>query len=331
MALVAVANSNRQLLAPATAPLWPAALASAASSPEKQSGSGSGAPDGSSGGAAAGTSSGGAAGTAGANSSSGGAAGAGAAATVDLAQRLRDAGAPLNLQFLGQHVGAERGAGGVGVIVDCTASDVVPSYYEGWLGAGLHVVTPNKKMGAGDARRLAAARAAGRAAGARLLAEASVGAGLPVLCTLRDLLESGDEVLRVEGVLSGTLSFLFNEYRPDGGEPFSAVVARAKALGYTEPDPRDDLSGADVARKVVILARACGVGGASMESLRVASLVPEPLRAPGTTVDEFMARLPEFDAEMEAQARAAAARGGVLRYVGAVDVAAGTASVSLQT
>ncbi|KIZ04254.1 bifunctional aspartokinase/homoserine dehydrogenase 1 [Monoraphidium neglectum] len=234
----------------------------------------------------------------------------------DWLERLQLQGAPLDLPAFARHVSAP---GGWGVIVDCTASDSVPDHYESWLGSGLHVVTPNKKY--------SAALRAARGGGARLLAEASVGAGLPVLSTLRDLVETGDQVTRIEGILSGTLSYIFNTFRP--GTPFSSVVAAAKDLGYTEPDPREDLSGMDVARKVVILARACGLS-TELEDLRVESLVPEPLQAlPGA--DEFMARLPEFDAEMAQRADAAAAEGGVLRYVGVVDVASGTASVTLQS
>lgn len=133
-------------------------------------------------------------------------------------------------------------------------------------------------------------------------------------------------MLRVEGVLSGTLSYIFNTLAP--GTPFSAVVADAKARGYTEPDPRDDLSGTDVARKVTILAREAGVP-LELADVPVQSLVPAAL-AGAASPDAFMAGLPAHDADMEARLAAAAARGGVLRYVGVVDVAARAGAVELR-
>ncbi|KAG2493239.1 hypothetical protein HYH03_008655 [Edaphochlamys debaryana] len=111
---------------------------------------------------------------------------------------------------------------------------------------------------------------------------------------------------------------------------FSEVVADAKARGYTEPDPRDDLSGLDVARKVVILARECGLE-VELEAMRVESLVPEPLRPATVSAEQYMQALPQHDADMEARAREAADAGGVIRYVGSVDVEAGEASVTLKT
>src|SRR5690606_620057 len=124
-------------------------------------------------------------------------------------------------------------------------SSAVADRYAGWLAGGIHVVTPNKHAGAGPSARWRAIRNAA-ASGARFRYEATVGAGLPVIPTLRDLLDTGDELLAVEGILSGTLAWLFNRY--DGSTPFSRLVREAHALGYTEPDPRDDLSGTDVAR-----------------------------------------------------------------------------------
>ena len=156
--------------------------------------------------------------------------------------------------------------------------------------------------------------------------QATVGAGLPVIATLKHLVDTGDRVLRVEGVLSGTLSYIFNTLAP--GVPFSAVVAGAKAAGYTEPDPRDDLSGTDVARKVTILAREAGVP-LELSDVPVQSLVPPALDS-APSADAFMAGLPQHDAAMEARLAAAAAKGAVLRYVGVVDVAARTGSVELR-
>jgi len=200
------------------------------------------------------------------------------------------------------------------VIVDCSASPEVAERYPAWLAAGIHVVTPNKQAGAGPLARYEAIVQAAAASGARFRYEATVGAGLPVISTLRDLIDTGDEVQSIEGILSGTLAWLFNKY--NGSVPFSQLVAEARGLGYTEPDPRDDLSGTDVARKLVILAREAGCK-LSLEDVQVESLVPESLR--GASVDEFMARLPEVDAAFDTRLKAAHAAGKVLRYVARLD------------
>ncbi len=209
------------------------------------------------------------------------------------------------------------------VIVDCSASPEVADRYPQWLAAGIHVVTPNKQAGAGPLARYDAIREAAAASGARFRYEATVGAGLPVISTLRDLLDTGDGVTSIEGIFSGTLAWLFNKY--DGSVPFSRLVADARALGYTEPDPRDDLSGTDVGRKLVILAREAG-RGLSLEDVRVESLVPEALRQ--ASVEDFMARLHEVDAAFAARLATAKAEGKVLRYVARLD-AEGQASVGL--
>ena len=160
--------------------------------------------------------------------------------------------------------------------------------------------------------------------------ESTVGAGMPVLSTLRDLVQTGDRVRRIEGVMSGSLSFLFNSFMPldeasegdDKGEgrgtKWSTHVHRAKELGYTEPDPRDALSGLDVARKLVVLARLGGLRIANTGAFPVQSLIPRQLAHVGSA-DEFLARLPEFDAEMEELKKEARAEGKVLRFVGTVD------------
>lgn len=200
------------------------------------------------------------------------------------------------------------------VIVDCSASAQVADRYAGWLAAGIHVVTPNKQAGAGPIARYAAIREAAAASGARFRYEATVGAGLPVISTLRDLVDTGDTVLSVEGIFSGTLAWLFNCF--DGSVPFSQLVREARALGYTEPDARDDLSGTDVARKLVILAREAGVALA-LEDVDVESLVPDALRA--GSAEEFMARLGDVDADLDSRLAAARAEGRVLRYVARLD------------
>ena len=196
------------------------------------------------------------------------------------------------------------------LIIDCSGSAEVADRYAGWLAAGIHVVTPNKQAGAGPLPRYHAIRAAAAASGARFRYEATVGAGLPVITTLRDLVDTGDEVLAIDGIFSGTLAWLFNKY--DGQVPFSQLVTQARGMGYTEPDPRDDLSGVDVARKLVILAREAG-RDLSLDQMRVESLVPEVLRQ--ASVEDFMAGLDAVDAVFAARLAQARARGAVLRYV----------------
>jgi aspartokinase/homoserine dehydrogenase 1 len=200
------------------------------------------------------------------------------------------------------------------VILDCSASDAVAAHYAGWLRAGIHVITPNKHAGAGSIERYRAIRAAATSGAARFRYEATVGAGLPVIQTLRDLLDTGDEVHSVEGIFSGTLAWLFN--RHDGKIPFSALLREAHAQGYTEPDPRDDLSGTDVARKLVILAREAG-WGMSLNDVIVENLVPASLR--DVNREEFMQRLEEFDSVMLARLQEATRAHKVLRYVARLD------------
>ena len=210
------------------------------------------------------------------------------------------------------------------VLVDCTASGAVAEHYADWLERGIHVVTPNKRANTASWDRYQRLQAASRGASPRYLYETTVGAGLPIVQTLRNLIETGDRVHRVEGILSGTLSYLFNAF--DGERPFSAILQQAKEAGYTEPDPRDDLSGMDVARKVVILAREIGLP-LELGDVSVDGLVPDAL-ADGP-VETFMARLPEHDEAMTDLLRTAQAEGKVLRFVGSVD-RSGEASVRLR-
>ena len=196
------------------------------------------------------------------------------------------------------------------LIVDCSGSEAMARHYPAWIATGIHVVTPSKHAGSGDWERYAAIREAQRAGGGRFLYEATVGAGLPVIQTLRNLLDTGDELLAIDGMLSGTLAWLFNTF--DGTRPFSALVREARELGYTEPDPRDDLSGLDVARKLVILARESG-SELSLDDVGIESLVPAHLQS--VPRDEFLARLEELDAPMQARLDAARAQGLGLRHI----------------
>lgn len=207
-------------------------------------------------------------------------------------------------------------------IIDCTGSDRVADRYAKWLAAGVHVITPAKHAGAGPLERYRAIKAP-QPSGARFYSQASVGAGLPILTTLRDLLDTGDEVLAVEGLLSGTLAWLFNRF--DGTAPFSELVKEAHRLAYTEPDPRDDLSGMDVARKLVILARELGAP-VTLGDVAVQSLVPPALRR--GTGEAFLARLSALDAPMQRRLLAARRKGKVLRFVARME-RHGKASVGL--
>jgi aspartokinase/homoserine dehydrogenase 1 len=209
------------------------------------------------------------------------------------------------------------------VILDCSADVHIASHYRNWLAAGIHIVTPNKKANSGALSYYESLKAARRASGAHYLYEATVGAGLPVIQTLRDLRETGDAIQSIEGIFSGTLAYLFNVY--DGSTPFSAIVREAKQRGYTEPDPRDDLSGMDVARKLIILGREMGLA-LEMSDVQLASLVPEELV--GGNSEQFLTGLSRYDAPMKQRYEAARARGHVLRYVGAVR-ADGHATVGL--
>jgi aspartokinase/homoserine dehydrogenase 1 len=197
------------------------------------------------------------------------------------------------------------------VILDCTADEGVARHYAEWLKAGIHVVTPNKKANSGPLDYYESLKHARRHGGSSYLYEATVGAGLPVISTLRDLRETGDKISSVEGIFSGTLAYLFNVY--DGKRPFSDIVKDAKAKGYTEPDPRDDLSGTDFVRKVIILGREMGLK-LEMKDVQVESLIPPGLEM--GSVEDFLANLPKYDAEMKKRFDAAAARGKVLRYMG---------------
>jgi aspartokinase/homoserine dehydrogenase 1 len=237
------------------------------------------------------------------------------------AELLEEKGEPVDLEKFAAHCQADYIPHTV--LIDCTASAAVASRYRDWLARGIHVVTPNKKANSGALPEYRALRDAARAAGTHYLYEATVGAGLPVIQTLRDLRETGDDITRIEGIFSGTLAYLFNVF--DGSESFSSIVRAAKQKGYTEPDPRDDLSGMDVARKLIILGREMGLT-LEMADVEVVGLVPEALD--GCSVQEFMDRLPEFDAVMTDALKEARKAGEVLRYVGRVD-ADGKATVRL--
>ncbi|KAH7098378.1 aspartate kinase homoserine dehydrogenase [Auriculariales sp. MPI-PUGE-AT-0066] len=215
------------------------------------------------------------------------------------------------------------------VVVDNTSSEDIASWYPALLQAGISVVTPNKKAFSGQLSLYKSILSAQAAAGTRALHESTVGAGLPVIQTLNDLVQTGDSVVRIEGVLSGTLSYIFNQFSPATASAsadlptFSSIVREAREKGYTEPHPADDLSGADVARKLTILSRLVPQLAEALpegyRSVSITSLVPKELEGVATG-DEFVQKLPQFDSYFAKLRDEAERENAVLRYVGVVDV-----------
>ncbi|MCD9014337.1 bifunctional aspartate kinase/homoserine dehydrogenase I [Parachryseolinea silvisoli] len=211
------------------------------------------------------------------------------------------------------------------IFVDCTSSEEVTSFYEAILSASISVVTPNKKANSGSLEKYQSLKRTAFRRGVKFLYETNVGAGLPVINTLNDLLLSGDKVISIEGVLSGTLNFIFSSY--SAGKKFSEVVKEAKAKGYTEPDPRDDLSGMDVARKILILSREAGLPY-ELSDITVENLVPGDCREQ-TSVDAFFTALEKHDSAFEKLLADATGRREKLRYMAVLKD--GKVAVSLGT
>lgn len=198
------------------------------------------------------------------------------------------------------------------VIIDCTANKVIAQQYQDIMEKGIHVITPNKHANAEDLSYYKKLKAFTRINNYYFY-EATVCAGLPVISTLQDLIKTGDEIEEIEGVVSGTLSYIFNEMAK--GRQFSSVVLDAKNRGFTEPDPREDLSGMDVARKLVCLAREIG-HDVSLDEVVVYDLVPPELKS--CSLDEFMAKLPCYDHSMNARLADATLKNKRLHYVGTI-------------
>jgi aspartokinase/homoserine dehydrogenase 1 len=200
------------------------------------------------------------------------------------------------------------------VLVDCTAADGMEDVYEEALSRGLHVVTANKKPLAARRERVEKLFAAAARTGASFRYEATVGAGLPVIGTLQGLVRTGDRIRSIECALSGTLGFITNELAR--GVPLSAAVAAARARGYTEPDPRHDLAGTDVARKAVIVARELGIP-LEIEDVALSPLIPHDVLDEGDDLDASLRRL---DADFARRTEELRARGKKLVYLAEIRV-----------
>ena len=210
------------------------------------------------------------------------------------------------------------------VFVDCTASADVAGIYQSLLDNNISVVTANKIAASSEYSHYLRLKQTALDRGVKFLFETNVGAGLPIIGTINDLRNSGDKILRIEAVLSGTLNFIFNEIAAD--VPFSETIRRAKEQGYSEPDPRIDLSGKDVIRKLVILAREAGYQ-VEQEDVEKHLFVPESYFQ--GTVEDFWKTLPELDADFETRRKELEAQGLRWRFV--AKLVEGKTTVSLET
>ncbi|CAD5271503.1 MULTISPECIES: bifunctional aspartate kinase/homoserine dehydrogenase I [unclassified Imperialibacter] len=210
------------------------------------------------------------------------------------------------------------------VFIDCTSSAKVIEFYEDILESSISIVTPNKLANSGPLAFYEKLKKQAAKHGVKFMYETNVGAGLPVINTLNDLKYSGDKIIKIEGILSGTLSYIFNSFKE--GVPFSQVVTEARSKGLTEPDPRDDLNGMDVARKILILGREAG------QKLDIKDVKLEPIlsdacfKAPN--IDVFFEELKKEDGRLEAMRKKAMDEGKKLRFIAKVEE--GKASISLQ-
>jgi aspartokinase/homoserine dehydrogenase 1 len=209
------------------------------------------------------------------------------------------------------------------VFIDCTASAEVAGLYADFLEHNINVVAANKIAASSDYANYRRLKQIAQKRGVKFLFETNVGAGLPIIRTINDLHNSGDKILRIEAVLSGTLNFIFNTISKD--IPFSETVRMAKEEGYSEPDPRIDLSGKDVIRKLVILAREAGYE-ISQEDVEAKLFIPQSFF--DGTIDEFWKNLPSLDADFEERRKELEKDNKVWRFVAKLEN--GKASVSLQ-
>ena len=209
------------------------------------------------------------------------------------------------------------------VFVDCTANSEIASLYEEFLGRGISVVAANKIAASSDYSNYKRLKEISRMRGVKYLFETNVGAGLPIIGTINDLRNSGDRILKMEAVVSGTLNFIFNTISED--VPFSQTVRMAKEQGFSEPDPRVDLSGTDVIRKLVILSREAGYE-VNMEDVEANLFIPKSFF--DCSLEEFWAKLPQLDEKFEVERKRLQAEGKRWRFVAVND--RGKCSISLR-
>lgn len=210
------------------------------------------------------------------------------------------------------------------VLVDSTSNEDLAMSYVDFLNEGFHVVTPNKKANTDSWEYYQALRVSAQKTNRRFLYETTVGAGLPVIDTLQSLIKAGDELLRFEGILSGSLSYIFGKL--EEGMTLSEATAIAKENGFTEPDPRDDLSGMDVARKLLIMAREAGMQ-LEISDINIESVLPESFDASGD-IPSFMENIKSLDAAFSEKVSTAKSEGKVLRYIG--NIVDGKCQVSIE-
>lgn len=211
------------------------------------------------------------------------------------------------------------------IFIDNTANKEIDKYYEGILDSSISISTPNKIATSSSYAQYQTLKQTAEKRGVQFAYETNVGAGLPVISTLNDLINSGDRIIKIEGVLSGSLSFIFNSFK--AGTKFSSIVKEAKEKGYTEPDPREDLSGLDVRRKLIILSRETGLA-MEPEHVNIQNILPQACND-AATVAELMIEIEKADDYFEAMRKKAADKGGVLRMIAKLED--GKASIALES
>lgn len=213
------------------------------------------------------------------------------------------------------------------IFVDNTANEVISDYYESILDSSISISTPNKIATSSAYLKYQRLKNIASRRGVQFMYETNVGAGLPVISTLNDLIISGDRILKIEGVLSGSLSYIFNSFQNRERSRFSEIVREAKEMGFTEPDPRVDLNGIDVRRKLIILARETGL---SLEAsdVEIQNILPDACQQ-ARTVDDFFTEIEKADTIFEEMRRKADAEDKKLRYIASLEN--GQANISLET